>query len=166
MDATEAANAAALSLPDLSAFGAVFEVADDLIVMAGAAFCKKSLIVRPLVRGMRLRAVPDEVWPAFVKAATVLASAKPSAAPEPPDPRLALGAAAVVSPTQAAQILPGRERENIRWLRESRLIRSRDGLPDVVIVGDILHALSTARTEPDQPSSVKPRPNLPRTRID
>ncbi len=81
----------------------------------------------------------------------------------PPDPRLALGAAAVLSPTQAAELLPGREAENMRWLRDAGLVRSRHGLPDVVIIGDVLEALRSGATPSE--ATAKPRPTLRRARI-
>lgn len=93
-----------------------------------------------------------------------LTAPTPRAVPAPQlDPRLALGAAAVLSPTQAAELLPGRESENMRWLRDQGLVRTRPGLPDVVILDDVLEALRSGEPSPDATS--KPRPTLRRARI-
>jgi len=54
--------------------------------------------------------------------------------------RLALGAAAVVSVTEAARLLPGREADCRKWLRTEGLVRFVMGRP-VVVWGDVLEAL-------------------------
>ncbi len=54
--------------------------------------------------------------------------------------RLSLGAAAVLSVTEAARLLPGRESECRKWLRTEGLVRFVMGRP-VVIWGDVVEAL-------------------------
>jgi hypothetical protein len=41
--------------------------------------------------------------------------------------RRELGRWAILSPTEAASLLPGRESDNLKWLREQHLIRVRPG---------------------------------------
>lgn len=52
--------------------------------------------------------------------------------------RLQLGAAAVLSPSRAAELLPVREADGIRWLRERELVRRVPGLGEVVVWGEVL----------------------------
>ena len=79
------------------------------------------------------------------------------------DARLSLGGAAVVSPSEAARLIPGRESENLRWLRDNRLVRSRQGLPDAVIIDDVPAALRGGAAPAASPSV---RTTLRRARID
>lgn len=57
------------------------------------------------------------------------------------DQRLALGAAAVLSPTRAAELLPAREAVALAWLRARGLVREVRGLGEVVIWGDVVAAI-------------------------
>lgn len=66
--------------------------------------------------------------------------------------RLSLGAAAVFSPTRAAELLGGRESEALDWLRARNLIIRPPGLDrEVVIWGDVLEALRTPEPAPAEP---------------
>jgi hypothetical protein len=68
-----------------------------------------------------------------------------------PDERLALGHAAVLSPSRAAELLPWRESEAIEWLRSRGLVRRVHDLGrDVVIWGEVIEALRTPA--PDRPA--------------
>lgn len=59
--------------------------------------------------------------------------------------RLALGSAAVLSPTRAAELLPCRETEALRWLRDQGLVRRVDGLGELVVWGDVVAAIQAGR---------------------
>ncbi len=72
---------------------------------------------------------------------------------------------AFLTPTQACKRLPGREAENMRWLRARGLIASRPGLPDVVIFGNLLDALLSAPESAPASTQPQPRPFLPRRRL-
>jgi hypothetical protein len=77
------------------------------------------------------------------------------------DDRLSLGAAAVFSPSRAAELLGGREAEVLEWLRVRRLIRKIPGLDrEVVIWGEVLEAIRMP--DLDQPAPERPRGSLPR----
>ena len=65
--------------------------------------------------------------------------------------RLQLGAAAVLSVTEAARLIPGRESEVRKWLRVEGLIRYLMGKP-VVIWGEVIDALKE-----DKPVKLKKR---------
>lgn len=56
--------------------------------------------------------------------------------------RLQLGAAAVLTPTRACELLPMGETAAMLWLRRNDLIR-RVGAADVVIWGDVLEAIKS-----------------------
>ena len=60
--------------------------------------------------------------------------------------RLLLGAAAVLPPRQAAELLPWSDQEARAWLRQKGLVLTVDG-HEIVIWGDVLDALR-ARPEP------------------
>jgi hypothetical protein len=62
--------------------------------------------------------------------------------------RLQLGGAAVLSPTRAAELLPGRETDAQRWLRDRGLVRHVDGLGEVVVWGDVLAAITAPSAAP------------------
>ena len=68
--------------------------------------------------------------------------------------RLQLGNAAILRPSRAAEMLPGRKGDGLRWLRAHGLIRSIAGLGDVVVWGDVVAAI-LAGDEP-QPPPVTP----------
>lgn len=55
--------------------------------------------------------------------------------------RLQQGGAAILRPTNAAEMLPVRKEDGLRWLRERGLIRSIAGLGDVVVWGDVVAAI-------------------------
>lgn len=55
--------------------------------------------------------------------------------------RLQLGGAAVLSPTRAAELLPIRVSDGLRWLRERQLVRDVPGLGEVVVWADVLGAI-------------------------
>ncbi len=80
--------------------------------------------------------------------------------------RLSLGAAAVVSPTVAAQLLPGREEANRRWLAQRGLVRKRPNLPDAVVMADIIDALREGTPERRTLVGVDSKLTLRRARID
>ena len=79
--------------------------------------------------------------------------------------RLSLGAAAVVSPTIAAQLLPGREEANRRWLAQRGLVRKRPNLPDVVVMADIIDALREGASDLKASAAGNARLTLRRARI-
>ncbi len=62
--------------------------------------------------------------------------------------RAGLGAAAVLSPTVAAQLLPFRGDRGLEWLREEGLILEVRGLGRLVIWGDVVEALRAAARGP------------------
>jgi hypothetical protein len=69
------------------------------------------------------------------------------------DKRLALGRAAVLSVTEAASLLPLREADAIRWLRERRLVRTFPGTTrEVVRWGDVYEAIAAG----DEPQVSRP----------
>lgn len=80
--------------------------------------------------------------------------------------RLQLGGAAVLSPTRAAELLPVRESDALRWLRERGLVRAVAGLGDVVVWGDVVEAIraGVGPTEQDLPVA-SPRERLRRGSI-
>ena len=55
--------------------------------------------------------------------------------------RLHLGEAAVLTPTKAAELLPVREADALRWLRARGLVRRVPGLGEVVVWGDVVAAI-------------------------
>ena len=69
--------------------------------------------------------------------------------------RLALGDAAVLTPAQAAQLLPIGDTEARAWLHEAGLVRLLRGR-EVVIWGDVLQALRDAPTT-TEPTAPPPR---------
>lgn len=64
--------------------------------------------------------------------------------------RVALGSAAVLSPSEAASLLPGRDQDELRWLRAQGLVRERalpDGrLTEYVLWREVETALGTTRS--------------------
>lgn len=70
--------------------------------------------------------------------------------------RRQLGDAAIFAASEAARLLPMRECDAVRWLRNSGLVRDLDGRP-VVIWGDVLDHLRQHEESPPPP-----RPRLPR----
>ena len=72
--------------------------------------------------------------------------------------RLQLGGAAVLSPSRAAELLPVRESEALRWLRDHDLVRTVPGLGEVVVWGDVVAAIQT----PAAPAEPR-RGRLPRS---
>lgn len=72
----------------------------------------------------------------------------------PKDRRLALGKAAVLTLSSAAELLPWRESEAIAWLRRRGLVRVV-GLGEVVIWGDVLEEIKTEAAELAQPKPIK-----------
>lgn len=55
-----------------------------------------------------------------------------------------MGAAAVLSVTDAAELLPARTEAARTWLRERGLIRTIPGIGEVVVWADVLAALQNA----------------------
>lgn len=77
--------------------------------------------------------------------------------------RLQLGAAAVLSPSRAAELLPWREGVAMAWLREQGLILTLP-LGEVVVWGDVIERLRSGAEPPKR----KPRrapPFPPSSRI-
>lgn len=82
------------------------------------------------------------------------------------DDRLALGAAAVLRPSRAAELLPFDSGAALRWLRSQGLVR-RVQVPDpedaigreleVVVWGDVLSVLRGERPQPRPRSRVSVR---------
>jgi len=75
--------------------------------------------------------------------------------------RLQLGAAAVLSPSHAAELLPWREGVAMAWLREQGLILTLP-LGEVVVWGDVIERLRVASTP--EPPKRRP-PFTPSSRI-
>ena len=78
----------------------------------------------------------------------------------PAERRLQLGAAAVLSPSAAAELLPWGESRAAAWLEEQGLIRTVPGMGRVVIWGEALAAIKTPIAAPVEPAA--PRGSLPR----
>ena len=78
--------------------------------------------------------------------------------------RLALRRAAVFSISRAAELLPVRDCDARRWLRDRRLIRELAGR-SVVVWGDVLDVLEDDSPERLRPSPRPRRISLPRTRL-
>lgn len=76
--------------------------------------------------------------------------------------RLQLGAAAVLSPSRAAELLPWSEAAALRWLEERGLIRVVRGVGRAVIWGDVVAAIQTG-DEPAAPAAPTRRATLPRS---
>ncbi len=67
--------------------------------------------------------------------------------------RLRQGEAAVLSVTEAARLIPGREADVRKWLRAQGLVRYLMGKP-VVIWGDILDTLKADEPKPKRKRTV------------
>ncbi len=68
--------------------------------------------------------------------------ARPSPTPSIEAARLQLGAAAVISPTKAAELLPMSEAAAMKWMHRSGLIRTVDGR-HLVVWGDVVTAVQS-----------------------
>jgi hypothetical protein len=68
--------------------------------------------------------------------------------------RLHLGAAAVLSVTQAASLLPWRDKEARAWLHDRGLVRAVPGRRPVVIWSEVLDELRATEDEKAQPRRV------------
>lgn len=80
-----------------------------------------------------------------------------------------LGVAAVLSPAQAAELLPWRDADAREWLDRAKLVRRVDGR-EVVIWGDVILALrgEERASEPPPPQAPAQRrrgAGLPRVRL-
>ena len=75
--------------------------------------------------------------------------------------RLHLGAAAVLSPAKAAELLPFRESDALRWMRENGLVRQIPGLGEAVIWGEVVAAIQG----PPSPPPPSRRGRLPRSSL-
>ena len=81
--------------------------------------------------------------------------------------RLQQGPGAVFAPSHAAGLLPGRDRDNLAWLRREGLVRSLDGRP-VVVWGEVLDRIASGRG-PDEDRRRRDPPaacDLPRVALD
>jgi hypothetical protein len=78
--------------------------------------------------------------------------------------RLHLGAAAVLSVTQAASLLPWRDKEARAWLHDRGLVRAVPGRRPVVIWSEVLDELKNAKEEvqPRRVAVALPRAGLRR----
>lgn len=74
--------------------------------------------------------------------------------------RLTLGAAAVLSLTEAARILPGNEAANREWMRAQGLTFCGPSGAELVVWADVLDALprKATRKQRGRPESSGPRP--------
>lgn len=72
--------------------------------------------------------------------------------------RLALGPAAVLTVTVAAQLMPRSDAKCRKWLRDHGLVRTDPLLGEVVIWGDVLEALRNPAPSP----ATRPAGRLPR----
>jgi hypothetical protein len=80
------------------------------------------------------------------------------------DERLALGEAALLSPSQAARMIGGNEAETMEWLRSRGLVRTIPGLGrKVVIWGEVLEAIRQPEAAPEPQRG---RGSLRRARLD
>lgn len=71
--------------------------------------------------------------------------------------RLQLGGAAVLSPSKAAELLPVRDADGVRWLREHGLVRHIAGLGEVVVWGDVLDLIRAGgAVASERPRSQRP----------
>ena len=70
--------------------------------------------------------------------------------------RLLLGAAAVISPSRAAELLPWKESVAMAWLRAEGLILSAPP-GDVVVWGDVIERLQRAKKTPEPEPRRAPR---------
>lgn len=77
--------------------------------------------------------------------------------------RLAQGAAAVMSPSAAARLLPIDDREALSWLQDRGLVRQLLGRP-VVVWFDVLEAIRGADEEPRRQEKQRPRA-MPRMKL-
>lgn len=66
----------------------------------------------------------------------------------PDQERLLLGAAAILSPTRAAELLPMREADGIRWLREQHLIHDLHG-KEVVVWQEVIDRIGQPQQAPN-----------------
>lgn len=77
--------------------------------------------------------------------------------------RLLLGAAAVLTPSRAAELLPWRESVAMAWLREQGLILSLP-LGEVVVWGDVIERLRSGAEPPKRKPLQAPFPPSSRIR--
>ncbi|MBN1335496.1 MAG: hypothetical protein JXB39_06000 [Deltaproteobacteria bacterium] len=77
--------------------------------------------------------------------------------------RASLGPAAVLSLRDAARLLPGREADARRWLRDAGVVRVFLGA-EVVTWGDVIRALPPAPVDGELPELPRPRAPLPMRR--
>ena len=117
------------------------------------------------IGSVRARTIAHAEAVAMLKTHLAATMAKDDARSNLETARLSLGTAAVVSPTIAAQLLPGREEANRRWLAQRGLLRKRPNLPDVVVMSDIIDALREGSPERTTPVSANSRHTLRRARI-
>jgi hypothetical protein len=71
--------------------------------------------------------------------------------------RVALGSAAVLSPAEAAALLPGRDQDELRWLRAQGLVRERvlpdQRLTEYVLWREVEAALGATRSPEPTPQA-------------
>jgi len=92
-----------------------------------------------------------------------------NATPTRRDLRLLLGVAAVLTPAQAAELLPWRDADAREWLDRAKLVRRVDGR-EVVIWGDVILALrgeekANKPPAPEPPTRRRRGVGLPRVRL-